>query len=148
MQRLQHDVCELLWEAGSERAVFLREPLALTQASCTKRLCVLVCVFVYMDAWCSSQCSSDDDTVSSVSQQLGGRGRRDSVVSGSDVTIGSVRSELLKPSSCTVDFLPLFSRFSPQPSSSSCGSLFLFLFIPLRCSPPPPRRAVVRLLGH
>lgn len=45
----------------------------------TMCLCVRVCVFVCVNS--SSQCSSDDDTVSSVSQQRASKGRRDSMVS-------------------------------------------------------------------
>ncbi|XP_075875183.1 leucine-rich repeat flightless-interacting protein 2 isoform X4 [Nelusetta ayraudi] len=86
------------------------------------------------------RCSSDDDTVSSVSQQRGGRGRRDSVVSGSDVTIGSVRSELLKPLHVPLTFFlssPVFLHNRLPPRAALCF-----------CSSSSPSVALLLLLGE
>ncbi|XP_075875185.1 leucine-rich repeat flightless-interacting protein 2 isoform X6 [Nelusetta ayraudi] len=88
----------------------------------------------------SPVCSSDDDTVSSVSQQRGGRGRRDSVVSGSDVTIGSVRSELLKPLHVPLTFFlssPVFLHNRLPPRAALCF-----------CSSSSPSVALLLLLGE
>ncbi|XP_075875190.1 leucine-rich repeat flightless-interacting protein 2 isoform X10 [Nelusetta ayraudi] len=88
----------------------------------------------------SYRCSSDDDTVSSVSQQRGGRGRRDSVVSGSDVTIGSVRSELLKPLHVPLTFFlssPVFLHNRLPPRAALCF-----------CSSSSPSVALLLLLGE
>lgn len=55
------------------------EPAVMTFLPVCVRACACVRVFVCVNS--SSQCSSDDDTVSSVSQQRASKGRRDSVVS-------------------------------------------------------------------
>lgn len=61
------------------------EPAALTISFSHHHVRVFVCNSF-------SQCSSDDDTVSSVSQQRASRGRRDSVVSCRVVNCEKVRS--------------------------------------------------------
>lgn len=61
--------------------VHQRKPRACSHP--TSLWLLITCVCVYMCAY-SSQSSSDDDTVSSVSQERVSRGRRDSVVSCRD----------------------------------------------------------------